>query len=497
MAHTKTVSPYGWNFSEEIAYRVKVAHGKLIGVDRDQFIKRASGSHELFLPLLDKIKLANDEEYVHLIGLGAYEKWGFNRNGDGFKEAACRDFHDTFTKYAKFYRNHKNKDPNESYGIIKWSAYNPYMKRVELLVGLNKTKEAAERNHGFIADRELEKLARGESLAVSMACRVPDDVCSYCSNRARNRDEYCTSEKCAAGGCKDNLTKLVKVGSDVHHMGVFNERPIFFDMSDVFRPACRTAYGAKADYVKMASDMTDFGHGSKSAADLGIVAPLRVFEAQAAFVSSGRVVGQVKLAYALDDAHNVRAQLYAKEALRAFEDRGQASADLRALGLDSDDRQKVASVLAAFADARVILPLREFARMTKRAEQTPAAAASLRGVYGRMLADGTLEQRLERNPYAPAEAVTEFAREKAAAASAEYGLGPKEVSARATRSALRSPLDPPVLKTGFEKSASAPQAEELARDYAVYKLAALERIAGNDPEFTRTARMAVAQDSVA
>ena len=162
----------------------------MIGHDRYDLLKRAS--HQ-FLPLLDSVKFAADEVPVHLIALGASEAYGPNRNGDGFKEATCRDHHDTFVKFAKFFRNHKNKaergDP--FYGVVKASAYNEDMRRVELLCALNSEKSAAERNGGFVADVELEKIARGEDMPVSMACRVPHDVCSFCKHAAKNRDEYC------------------------------------------------------------------------------------------------------------------------------------------------------------------------------------------------------------------------------------------------------------------------------------------------------------------
>jgi len=66
-----------------------------------------------------------------------------------------------------------NKDPKKGRGIIKASAYNGDMKRIELLVALNATKEAADRNDGLVADEEMEKLAKGESIPVSMACALP------------------------------------------------------------------------------------------------------------------------------------------------------------------------------------------------------------------------------------------------------------------------------------------------------------------------------------
>ena len=174
MSMIKIVDPRGWEWDRPIVQRVKISSRGLRGADRAEFLKTAS--HE-FVDLIDKTKLAKDEEPVHLIALGASECWGSNRNGDGFKEAACKKYHGTFVKYARWYRNHANKNPKKSYGYIKASAYNNPMRRVELLAMLNRTKEAAERNGGLVADQEMEKISRGEDIPVSMACRVPHDVC--------------------------------------------------------------------------------------------------------------------------------------------------------------------------------------------------------------------------------------------------------------------------------------------------------------------------------
>ena len=89
-----------------IVQRVKVSSRGLRGSDRSEFLKTAS--HE-FVELIDRTKVAKDEEPIHLIALGASEAYGPNRNGDGFKEATCQKYHGTFKKYARWYRNHKNK----------------------------------------------------------------------------------------------------------------------------------------------------------------------------------------------------------------------------------------------------------------------------------------------------------------------------------------------------------------------------------------------------
>lgn len=172
MSRVKRIPGDSWDFGEPPVALVKVARDGLVGRDRSAFIKRAGAAAPAFLSIFDNVKFATDEEPIHLIALGAGEHWSANRNGDRFLEKELQNHHDTFVKHARFYRGHNNKPDSPSFGIVKASVYNDDMHRVELLVGLNKTKTAAERNGGFVADKELERLAKDGNLPVSMACVV-------------------------------------------------------------------------------------------------------------------------------------------------------------------------------------------------------------------------------------------------------------------------------------------------------------------------------------
>jgi hypothetical protein len=506
MAMVKIISPSGWDFDRPIAVPIKVSSRGLIGNDRREFLKTAS---HIFVPHVDELveKMGKDLEPVHLISHGATEAYGPNRNGDGFKEATCKRYADTFEKFAHWHRNHKNKVENGDpyYGLVKKAGYNDPMRRVELLVGLFKTKEAAER-HGkqaFVADRELTKLASGKDLAVSMACRVPYDQCSYCDHKARTRDDYCTASMCKAGGCKDNLTRVVKVAGDVHQLHVDNPHPTWFDISDVFRPADRIAYGAKADYLtKAAADDFDGFYGvssAKLAEDLGVVAPMAVILNQDDSILPGAfstaVEEQVKLAHGLDMLDR-RPQLHPTTQVKlAFDRRMQGDFDIAHLG--EPGTKKCAESLAALADEKIVLPLRDFSRLCKKAELADAAQGHLKGVYGRMISDGSLERRLTHSPFALSTKTAELHTRRWAARNA--GAFSLEKSAVDHRCRLASVRDNAVPKTGFgiEKSAADnKEAEELARDYACYKVAALHRIAAQDEEFMLTARISVAQNQV-
>jgi hypothetical protein len=500
MAMVKIISPSGWDFDAPIASTIKIASRGLLGADRSDFVKRAGDAANIFLPYLDKVKFAADEEPVHLIALGASEAYGPNRNGDGFKEATCKSCHDSFVKHAKWYRNHKNKDPLQSYGSVKLSAYNPTMRRVELLVGLNKTKEAAERNKGFVADKELEKLAMGQDLPVSMACRVAHDVCSYCNHSARTRDEYCTSSMCKAGGCKDNLTRLIKVGNDVHHLHVDNPNPGYFDISFVFRPADRIAYANKADWLqKAASDGGFFDKfGAEAAEALGVVAPLSlVLQQDHNRYDRPWVNVQVKLAYGLDALE--QGALLPSETRRAFAANVQAGLNYADLQMLVNDTEKTAAALSALAERKIILPLREYAKFCKAAQEVVVdAQRRLPGVYGRMLADGSLDRHICNSRYSLLEKQSSVAQRDAAfKAASGYSLEKTAVDNRCMLSTLRQHPVPEVIDT-YGITAVGDSGETLAREYAIYKLAALTKIASTESnaDFLLTCRMSLCQNQV-
>ena len=81
---------------------------------------------------------------MHVVAMGSEESVGWNRNGDSFPEAALKKHHGTFVTNGHFYREHRNRCPDtQGIGMIKASAYNEDMSRVELLVWGDKRKAAA------------------------------------------------------------------------------------------------------------------------------------------------------------------------------------------------------------------------------------------------------------------------------------------------------------------------------------------------------------------
>ena len=495
MSMIKYVSPSGWDWERPVAMEIPISSRGLIGNDRVDFVKSAG---HMFLDEIDNIKFAKDEVPVHLIALGASEAYGPNRNGDGFKEATCKQHHDTFVKFAKFFRNHKNKpergDPH--FGVVKSSAYNDKMRRVELLVALNKEKSAVDRNGGFVADQELEKIASGDDMAVSMACRVPYDTCSFCGNQAKTRADYCSREKCAAGGCSSNLTKLIKVGNDLHHLHVDNPNPTWFDISRVFRPADRIAYGAKADYLtKAASDngVFDLLDYIKMAEDDS--APLHVIMHQDNFAGLNsynfdrRVAERVKIAYQLAELEESE-KAGSDEIYRAF-DCTQEGVDLKSLG--QLGTEKCAAGLGALADKKVILHLKDWAELSGRSDLAEKAASYLPGIYKRLVASD-IERQLEatKGKYVSEKLATYENRTLASSLEKSHGLEKEAVDTRVALSTLRGNAIPMVNKSSDTNVSD--EAIKLATDYALYKVACLSRIASFDTEFPLTARLCIRQN---
>jgi len=158
---------------------------------------------------LTKAGAANDELRAEktagqtdalVIALGAYEGTGANRNGDIFKEAECLKHYKTFVKSGSrgkdgkhdgraLNRHHKNKPEDPKYGNIKAAAYNQKMKRIELVIGMDNDKCA----------EEIQKLAEGKQINVSMAAKVAYDKCFVAGTLVETTDGLIPIEKLCVG----------------------------------------------------------------------------------------------------------------------------------------------------------------------------------------------------------------------------------------------------------------------------------------------------------
>lgn len=243
------------------------------GYDNDHLIKEAAASP----PQLDMIRhylksMRKDEAnlYTLLSALGAGEFWGSNSNADIFPlesllhtppnwndkpldqqrliGARWEWGYPTFYG-AKTYQHHVNKDPARAFGSIDFAIWDDYMKRVLLVVCINR---AIAREKGAIG--VVDRIDNGEYPMVSMGCRVPMDLCSVCTDWSRitknpkvdlaehkkspirglatTRDEYCQHLK----------FELNKIYPDGKKVMMINLHPKFFDLSFVFIGADKTSY---------------------------------------------------------------------------------------------------------------------------------------------------------------------------------------------------------------------------------------------------------------
>lgn len=200
-----------------------------------------------------------------VIALGAYEGTGANRNGDIFKEASCLDHYKTFIKSGSkkdgkydgraLNRHHKNKPEDPKYGNIKAATYNRKMKRIELVIGMDNDKCA----------EEIQKLAEGKQINVSMAAKVAYDKCTWCGHEAKTDNHRC-----------EHIPKsLGEINKQGEMCSMDNINPRWFELSIVGRPADRIGMSLKLasdnTYIKTANDYKTLYPGFVVPDDDGVV----------------------------------------------------------------------------------------------------------------------------------------------------------------------------------------------------------------------------------
>lgn len=165
----KILTPDSWEFSDQPCRILPVRTGKVPLGSNDKRAMAKIADEGLLAKIANLVKQPG-EELIHMLAVGSTERFGPNRNGDGFREEICRKYHPSFVKSALFYRSHKSQDRRISYGQVKLSHFSPRMSRIELVVSLNADHDAARRNGGRVADIEMNKLASGQDVPVSMGC---------------------------------------------------------------------------------------------------------------------------------------------------------------------------------------------------------------------------------------------------------------------------------------------------------------------------------------
>lgn len=485
MSMIKVIQPHSQEFSEPVAALIKVSSRGIIGHDKQAFVKRAGAE---FAEKASTIKFAKDEIPVHLIAIGATEDYGPNRNGDGFTRECCRNYHHTFEKFARFYRDHANKNPAKSFGIVKASYYNEPMKRIELICALNGSKEAAERNGGLLADKEMEKLSNDKDIPVSMACKIPFDKCSACGNSARTRAEYCDSPEngghCKAGGLKHNMGRVL---ADGHILHADNPNPSFFDISHVFRPADRIAY--VSGRLEKAAGAAGVLSGAELAEQLGVTMPFGL-DAEFASKSAAKQMHALQQLMQAEQELNTVPSGWTQTTLASHE------AVQPPLDVNSCPFAKMAEVLRGLADAGVILPVRDFLALTVKSanvELVNAVTNALPNIFSKLAAEEDIVSSLENNKFYPSETASTAVRLWAEKVAASHSILTPHVERRAYTAVIRN-LEPAPMQQ--EKRACSNAEMALAKHYALYKIAAFAAASEKYRNNLLTANQCVLQNYV-
>lgn len=210
--------------------------------------------------------------YTMVSALGAGEFWGSNSNADYFgmepllhtppgwdmlpadkqkiMGARWEWGYPTFYN-AHAFQHHVNKDPARAFGTVEYVLWDPRMKRVLLIVGINRAK-AKELGAIGVVDR----IENGEYPDVSMGCKVPFDVCSICGDMDLISPYLSTPKRIlqmhrqrpirgisatTAEYCQHLKFELNKIYPDGRRVMMLNLHPRFFDISFVFIGADKTS----------------------------------------------------------------------------------------------------------------------------------------------------------------------------------------------------------------------------------------------------------------
>ncbi len=491
MSSIKITGPDAYDFGVRTSNLVKYSSRGIIGNDRLALIKCAG---EEFVAQARKIHFEPDEIPLHVIAMGSTEGYGPNRNADGFKEAALRKYAQTFVKFARIYKHHKNKDPDKSYGVVKLAMYNDAMRRVELLLALNKTASAAARNGGLVDEQFVKEAESGDDIPWSMACKIPFDVCAVCDNKAPTRNEYCDSIKmggtCTGLGCKNGLGEVLESGLIQH---VDNPDPCFFDISKVSRPADRTAYGGLADYLQKSASL------GGSNAVIGGAKLAELFEAD----SPGWLQTDADVF-----THVLKLAAEAEEKLLSI-----AATSPNLVGnmdllmpkhvntnmLGEPGSRESLQKLAALSANKIVLSPRDFVYWIvgneKMAESLlPSVRKSLIGIYSRMAKTAGVDSRIYNNEFDHRGAnINSLDNAWASTYSDELSLTKEAVQRRAIRycqdNSATSKLMSTINSTKIAEKLDI--ADQIAENYAFYKLAFL---AAQSDELPLTTWFAIRQN---
>lgn len=214
--------------NEELFHALEGRFVTLIDTDKFYTNVKTASSNAITRQMLDECKPDKDHFLVHFVGVGDFEKYGFNKNADAYPKKANETRYKTFETHAHLFREHNSDHPSKAIGQIKKAMYNPEMGRIEMAAWVN-IKKAAE---------EYEKAKSGETLSSSLGCHIPFDRDNISGKLSKTPREYEPWMRSRPGQYIDEWD-----GRPIHKYAfVFNDEPTYFDLSIVAKPAERIAH---------------------------------------------------------------------------------------------------------------------------------------------------------------------------------------------------------------------------------------------------------------
>lgn len=311
----------------------------------DSVFEKTAATHLLpeVVQYIATLRPQRDSQYVLVNAVGAGEYYSSNINGDYFTEEClvhaptdwsgnpvidrirARDWPYGYPTFygAHPYAHHRNKDSSRAFGEVELAAWNPEMRRVELVTRLDRKKCIEYGGQGT-----WDKLKSGAYPDVSMGCKVPFDSCSICLDWKRYREAQATFDpkrhkhpgqavlevhkKNPIRGvsitrrdyCEHALKQMNKIFPDGRKAFVFNDYPRFFDISFVFIGADKTAKtmlfifsGGVPHSVRSSAEVADNvltdGEKTASADDLLLRAAFEEHQDKLAKQKSGEITKRV------------------------------------------------------------------------------------------------------------------------------------------------------------------------------------------------------------
>jgi len=309
-------------------------------------------------------------------------------------------------------------------------------------------------------------------------CRVSHDICSICGNKARTREDYCTHMKKMAG----------QILSDGRQVCVDNPSPTFFDISWVFRPADRIAYGLR----KVAS--SDIVTGAELAETEGLYLPKSIIPSGQASKHAGfkravlrklcdiekQIDGAVKgIDFNGDGSQLIKLRgAFSPEVSSTTQEKEAVSR------LEKENGNRLSYMLTGLAKSAVSLSVEDFLKVVMGEKAASIDEGSVKkelpGIYTKLTDEGLGDEICSDGTYDPGSSIAGLPKEVEAAINSMIpgmSLSEAPVQKRVTIISIRKLSKPELTRPSricsIKEATAECATEALAKEYAKYKLSLL------------------------